>query len=78
MHCWRVREQILDIIEETTGGRVIFGSVGPMMRASGIAQDMRKLGYGAYSQLEFEPITRTNEDSYDRCCKAAILPMYLF
>jgi ech hydrogenase subunit E len=129
MHCWRVREKVLDIIEETTGGRVIFGSckvggvrkdidpdtlkrmakfvvdlekeikeisgmfmneytvkqrlvgvgvlskedahalgaVGPMMRASGIAQDMRKLGYGAYSNLEFEPVIRTSGDSYDRC-----------
>jgi ech hydrogenase subunit E len=26
MHSWRVREKILNIIEETTGGRVIFGS----------------------------------------------------
>ncbi len=26
MHTWRLREKILDIIEETTGGRVIFGS----------------------------------------------------
>ncbi len=24
-HCWRIREKILDIIEETSGGRVIFG-----------------------------------------------------
>jgi len=24
MHCWRLREQILDIFEQTTGGRVIF------------------------------------------------------
>jgi len=26
MNTWRIREKILDIIEETTGGRVIFGS----------------------------------------------------
>jgi ech hydrogenase subunit E len=26
MHTWRIREALLDIIEETTGGRVIFGS----------------------------------------------------
>jgi len=26
MHCWRIREKILDIIEETTGGRVIFAA----------------------------------------------------
>ncbi|RJE46705.1 MULTISPECIES: nickel-dependent hydrogenase large subunit [unclassified Dehalobacter] len=24
MHCWRIREKVLDIFEETTGGRVIF------------------------------------------------------
>ncbi|MBC7959408.1 MAG: nickel-dependent hydrogenase large subunit, partial [Vallitaleaceae bacterium] len=110
MHSWRLREKILDIFEETTGGRIIFsvckvggvrrdvseetlqmilkvmeefetelkeitdvfiedstvrsrlvgvgvltkeqaydlGAVGPMARASGIAQDMRKLGYAAY------------------------------
>lgn len=26
MNCWRIRERILDIFEETTGGRVIFGA----------------------------------------------------
>ena len=26
MHCWRLREQILDIFEECTGGRVIFSA----------------------------------------------------
>ncbi|MGD0615071.1 MAG: nickel-dependent hydrogenase large subunit, partial [Verrucomicrobiota bacterium] len=107
MHSWRVREKVLNIIEATTGGRVIFGSckiggvrrdmdaetirnllqeldaiekdmrqitkvflddnsvksrlcgigvlskqeaydlgcVGPMLRASGVAQDMRSLRY---------------------------------
>jgi ech hydrogenase subunit E len=25
MHCWRIRESVLDIVEELTGGRVIFG-----------------------------------------------------
>ncbi len=129
MHCWRLRETVLDMIEETTGGRVIFGSckvggvrkdidkptlerivaklngmekeikevtdvfivdrsvkhrtvgvgvlskqdayelgaVGPTMRASGINQDMRKLGYAAYKQLKFEPIVETAGDSYSRC-----------
>lgn len=129
MHSWRVREKVLDIIEATTGGRVIFGSckiggvrrdipaeglrnirsrldqiekdareitnvflndssvkdrlcgvgvlsreeahefgcVGPMMRASGIAQDMRTTGYAAYRDLKVEPITRMEGDSYARC-----------
>ena len=129
MHCWRLRENILDIIEETTGGRVIFGSakiggvrkdidketlsriikkldsyekeireitevfiqdssvkhrllgvgvltkddayklgaVGPTLRASGVAMDMRKLGYAAYKEIDFEPIIETRGDSYSRC-----------
>jgi ech hydrogenase subunit E len=129
MHSWRVREQVLNLIEATTGGRVIFGSckiggvrrdidadglramltalekierdtrditnvffndssvkarlcgvgvlsrqdaydlgcVGPMLRASGVAQDMRQLGYAAFPELELNPITRTEGDSYARC-----------
>jgi ech hydrogenase subunit E len=129
MHSWRVREKILNIIEATTGGRVIFGSckiggvrrdidaamtqhilkeldviekdmreitkvflddnsvksrlcgvgvltkeqaydlgcVGPMLRASGEAQDMRQLGYAAFNEIQVQPITRTEGDSYARC-----------
>jgi ech hydrogenase subunit E len=129
MHSWRIRERILNIIEATTGGRVIFGSckvggvrrdispellrqipadlaaiesdtreivdifvndssikdrlcgvgvlsrdaaldlgcVGPTLRASGIAQDMRCLGYAAFNDLAVTPITRSEGDSYARC-----------
>ena len=134
--CWRIREQGLDMIEESTGGRVIFsvnkvggvmkdmdaqmlknfvdrlgdiedqiiairknflmdrtvqlrlrgvgvlskqqahdlGCAGPFGRASGIATDMRLRGYGAYADLEFEPIISTEGDSYARCeCRIAEL-----
>lgn len=129
MHSWRLREKILDIIEETTGGRVIFGSckvggvrkditedtlarimkqldiyqkeineitqvflkdktvkhrlvgignltaaeaiqygaVGPMARASGVAEDTRLLKYAAYGQLNFSPVVSQTGDSYGRC-----------
>ena len=129
MHSWRVREKVLNIIEATTGGRVIFGSckvggvrrdidsdgfknlladlqtietdmreitkvflsdrsvkarligvgtltkdeaydlgcVGPMLRASGVAQDTRSLGYAAFDDIKVQPITRTEGDSYARC-----------
>ncbi len=129
MHCWRMRETILDMFEASTGGRVIFsvnkiggvlkdmdssmlrsfvdmfdkmeeevrqltnvfmkdytvasrlkgvgiltkedailhGAVGPMMRAAGIKQDTRKLGYAAYGDLDFDIITGKDCDSYARC-----------
>ena len=129
MHSWRVRERVLDVIEATTGGRVIFGSckvggvrrdlepeakrslvkelerieretrditgvflkdssvkarlcgvgvlssqearelgcVGPTLRASGVAQDMRTQGYAAYGSLALEPIIRPEGDSFARC-----------
>jgi ech hydrogenase subunit E len=43
------------------------GAVGPMMRASGIAIDMRKTGYAAYNDLDFEVITSKDCDGYARC-----------
>ncbi|MCL2639514.1 MAG: nickel-dependent hydrogenase large subunit [Phycisphaerales bacterium] len=129
MHSWRIREKVLNIIEATTGGRVIFGSckvggvrrdidpdamktlltqlddiekdmkeivrvfindrsvkarlvgvgtlskdeaydlgcVGPMLRASGVSQDIRSLGYAAFNDIQVTPITRTAGDSYARC-----------
>lgn len=129
MHSWRIRERVLNVIEATTGGRVIFGSckvggvrrdmdaeaiknvlsqlniveqemreivkvflndrsvksrlcgvgvlskqdaydlgcVGPTARGSGVPQDLRTLGYAAFSDLEFQPVIRQEGDSYARC-----------
>lgn len=129
MQAWRAREGVLDIIEETTGARVIFGAckiggvrrdidndtlariaavidglqsdvqsvcdvflndssvkhrlcgvgvlsrqeaydlgaVGPMLRASGMAYDCRKLGYAAYLNINFSIATETDGDCYARC-----------
>lgn len=43
------------------------GAVGPMMRASGIAQDIRKTGYAIYNDLDFEIVTSNDGDSFARC-----------
>ncbi len=42
------------------------GAVGPMMRASGNPIDTRKMDYAAYGQLDFEPVTSDDGDSYAR------------
>lgn len=45
----------------------LMGAVGPLLRASGVAYDTRLLGYAAYDDLDFEPITATEGDSFARC-----------
>jgi len=129
MHSWRLREKILNVIESTAGGRVIFGSckiggvrrdlsaeamesvracmdeiepdlrrltkvflndgstqrrlrgvgvvtkqqahdlgcVGPTLRGSGVAEDLRTTGYAAFDEILVTPITSQEGDSYGRC-----------
>jgi ech hydrogenase subunit E len=43
------------------------GCVGPTLRGSGVAQDMRMLGYAAYGDLTFEPVVESEGDCYARC-----------
>ncbi len=43
------------------------GTVGPTLRGSGIAQDMRSLGYAAFAELDFSPVTQPNGDCWSRC-----------
>ena len=42
------------------------GAVGPFLRASGIPFDIRTTGYLAYGDIDFEPITSSEGDSYAR------------
>ena len=51
----------------TPGDATLMGAVGPMLRASGVAYDARKLGYAAYDELDVDPITTADGDSYARC-----------
>jgi ech hydrogenase subunit E len=128
MHCWRIRERVMDVMEATAGNRVIIsvnkvggvrrdlsadqirwirqvideleaeldkikpvltndytvkkrtvgvgvltkeqayelGAVGPVLRGSGVAQDARMTGYGAYKYVDFEPVVETDGDSWAR------------
>ena len=43
------------------------GAVGPTLRASGVPLDMRALGYAAYGELDFAPVTAKDGDSFARC-----------
>lgn len=45
---------------------IILGAVGPMLRASGVAQDIRQTGYLVYKELGFEPVVEQDGDSYAR------------
>ncbi len=42
------------------------GAVGPTLRASGVAQDIRMTGYAAYGELGFEPVVEQAGDAYAR------------
>jgi Ni,Fe-hydrogenase III large subunit len=128
MQCWRDREKVMDIMEETAGARIVisvnavggtrrdlnneqmakivtvvdqihadmkvmegaflndytvkhrlcgigtltaaeayqFGAVGPMARASGVAQDLRTMGYAAYADLDFQMVVEKDGDSWAR------------
>ena len=43
-----------------------YGAVGPTLRGSGWSIDMRKLGYAAFSHLDFEPVVENSGDCYSR------------
>lgn len=42
------------------------GAVGPTLRGSGVAQDIRQTGYAAYGALDYEPITASDGDCHSR------------
>ncbi len=43
-----------------------YGAAGPVLRASGVSQDMRQQKYEAFENLDFEPVVETSGDSYAR------------
>lgn len=51
----------------TADEALTLGAVGPMLRASGVAQDMRKTGYAVYDELDVNVMTSPDGDSFARC-----------
>ncbi len=43
------------------------GCAGPVLRGSGVRQDMRQLGYAAYGALDWQPVVEEEGDCYARC-----------
>jgi len=78
MHSWRLREQILDIIEETTGGRVIFGSakVGGVRRdidAATLAAIVKKLKSYEKEIKEVTDVFINDSTVKHRMCGVAVI-----
>ena len=49
------------------GDAHFLGACGPVIRGSGVPQDMRNLGHAAYGELDFKPVVYNDGDSYARC-----------
>lgn len=47
------------------------GAVGPTLRGSNVASDVRMNGYAAYDRLHFEPVVEDGCDCYARCAVRA-------
>lgn len=62
------------VLRRTSGKGVLsreqareLGCVGPVLRASGVAEDIRQLGYAAYGELDFTPVVEKEGDCHARC-----------
>jgi ech hydrogenase subunit E len=42
------------------------GAAGPTLRGSGVAHDIRMKGYGAFDEIDFEPVTEPDGDCHAR------------
>ena len=61
MHCWRLRERVLDVFDRTTGGRVIFSAV----KVGGTVRDLDK------DQIAFMVDTLEGiKDEYNQICRS--------
>jgi ech hydrogenase subunit E len=62
-----VRHRLCGVGIISKADAIELGAVGPTLRGSGVADDMRLLKYAAFGELDFQPISKTDGDSYSRC-----------
>ncbi len=63
------KARTIGIGELSADQAIEWGATGPMLRASGVAWDLRKKRpYGGYDQFEFDVPTGQRGDCYDRAC----------
>ncbi len=66
LHDYTVRKRTVGKGVLTRDKALELGAVGPTLRGSGVAQDMRQLGYAAYGELSYEPVVAEDGDAYSR------------
>lgn len=66
MSDYTVKKRTVGVAVLTKEKALELGACGPMLRGSGVAQDMRMTGYHAYGELGFEPVVETDGDCYAR------------
>jgi ech hydrogenase subunit E len=66
LHDYTVRKRTVGKGVLTRDKALELGAAGPTLRGSGVAQDMRQLGYAAYGELSYEPVVAEDGDAYSR------------
>lgn len=64
---YSVKSRLVGVGILTKEDAIRLGAVGPMARAAGVEIDIRKTGYEAYDNAEFDVITSNDCDGYARC-----------
>ncbi|MDD6074311.1 MAG: nickel-dependent hydrogenase large subunit [Clostridium sp.] len=67
LHDYTIQSRLCGLGVLSREDAILNGAVGPMLRASGEAIDLRTLGYAAYNDLMVMPITAQDGDAYARC-----------
>lgn len=64
-----LKGRMIDVGYLSLTGCMALGITGPVLRSAGLPHDLRKLSpYCGYEKYDFDVVTRTGADSYDRLC----------